>query len=76
MPRIFERLNIAPATVASELENALATFPVVSGSASTQVTVATRLRQTLERAQDEMRTLEGRVSLDRAYAAGDGAAQR
>ncbi len=58
VPRIFERLNIAPATVASELENALATFPVVSGSTSTQVTVATRLRQALERAQDEMRTLK------------------
>ena len=58
VPRIFERLNIAPATVASELENALATFPVVSGSTSTQVTVATRLRQALERAQDEMRALK------------------
>src|SRR6185437_8653202 len=58
VPRIFERLTIAPATVASELENALASFPVVSGSAPSQVTVATRLRQALERAQDEMRALK------------------
>ncbi|HEX6817093.1 MAG TPA: AAA family ATPase, partial [Ktedonobacterales bacterium] len=39
------------------MERALAAFPVVSGSTS-QVTVATRLRQVLERAQDEMRALK------------------
>jgi len=58
VPRLFERLNVPPATIASELESALASFPVVSGSTSNQVTVSTRLRQTLERAQDEMRALK------------------
>ncbi len=58
VPRLFERLNVPPATIASELESTLATFPVVSGSSSNQVTVSTRLRQTLERAQDEMRNLK------------------
>ncbi len=58
VPRLFERLNVPPATIASEMESALATFPVVSGSTANQVTVATRLRQTLERAQDEMRALK------------------
>ncbi|MGE5334874.1 MAG: ATP-dependent Clp protease ATP-binding subunit, partial [Nitrososphaerota archaeon] len=57
VPRIFERLNVAPANIASELENALATFPVVSGSTA-QVTISSRLRQVLERAQDEMRALK------------------
>jgi ATP-dependent Clp protease ATP-binding subunit ClpB len=57
VPRIFERLNLAPATIASELESALAAFPVVSGSTA-QVTVSSRLRQALERAQDEMRALK------------------
>ncbi|HET8909034.1 MAG TPA: ATP-dependent chaperone ClpB [Ktedonobacterales bacterium] len=56
-PRIFERLSLPPTTIASEMERALAAFPVVSGSTS-QVTVATRLRQVLERAQDEMRALK------------------
>jgi ATP-dependent Clp protease ATP-binding subunit ClpB len=56
-PRIFERLSLSPTTIASELERVLAAFPVVSGSTS-QVTVATRLRQVLERAQDEMRALK------------------
>jgi ATP-dependent Clp protease ATP-binding subunit ClpB len=57
VPRIFERLNRAPATIASELESALATFPVVHGSTA-QVTVSSRLRQTFDRAQDEMRALK------------------
>ncbi|HEU5349021.1 MAG TPA: Clp protease N-terminal domain-containing protein [Ktedonobacterales bacterium] len=56
VPRIFERLNIAPTIIASEQENALATFPVVNG-ATAQVTISSRLRQALERAQDEMRAL-------------------
>ncbi|HEU4783929.1 MAG TPA: AAA family ATPase, partial [Ktedonobacterales bacterium] len=58
VPRLFERLNVAPAAIASELESALAAFPMVSGSTANQVTVSTRLRQTLERAQDEMRALK------------------
>src|SRR5690348_16522950 len=58
VPRLFERLNVPPAAITSELESALATFPVVSGSTSNQVTISTRLRQTLERAQDEMRSLK------------------
>jgi ATP-dependent Clp protease ATP-binding subunit ClpB len=58
VPRLFERLHVAPTAIASELESALATFPVVSGSTANQVTVSTRLRQTLERAQDEMRALK------------------
>jgi ATP-dependent Clp protease ATP-binding subunit ClpB len=58
VPRLFERLNVPPASIMSELETALATFPMVSGSTANQVTVSTRLRQTLERAQDEMRTLK------------------
>ncbi len=58
VPRIFERLNVPPATIANELVNALASFPMVSGSTANQVTVSTRLRQTLERAQDEMRALK------------------
>ncbi|HEY7342558.1 MAG TPA: ATP-dependent chaperone ClpB [Ktedonobacterales bacterium] len=58
VPRIFERLNVPPATITSDLESALATFPVISGSTANQVTVSTRLRQTLERAQDEMRALK------------------
>ena len=62
VPRLFERLHVAPTAIASELESALATFPVVSGSTANQVTVSTRLRQTLERAQDEMRALEERYN--------------
>ena len=58
VPRLFERLNVPPASIMSELETALATFPMVSGSTANQVTVSTRLRQTLERAQDEMRALK------------------
>jgi ATP-dependent Clp protease ATP-binding subunit ClpB len=58
VPRLFERMNVPPAAITSELESALAAFPVVSGSTANQVTVATRLRQTLERAQDEMRSLK------------------
>jgi len=58
VPRLFERLNVPPSTITSELENALASFPVVSGSTANQVTVSTRLRQTLERAQEEMRALK------------------
>jgi ATP-dependent Clp protease ATP-binding subunit ClpB len=58
VPRLFERLNVPPATITSEMESALASFPVVSGSTANQVTVSTRLRQTLERAQDEMRALK------------------
>jgi len=58
VPRLFERLNVPPAAIASELESALAAFPVVSGSTANQVTISTRLRQTLERAQDEMRSLK------------------
>jgi ATP-dependent Clp protease ATP-binding subunit ClpB len=58
VPRLFERLNVPPSTITSELENALASFPVVSGSTANQVTVSTRLRQTLERAQEAMRALK------------------
>ncbi|HEX5155909.1 MAG TPA: ATP-dependent chaperone ClpB [Ktedonobacterales bacterium] len=58
VPRLFERMNVPPAAITSELESALAAFPVVSGSTANQVTVSTRLRQTLERAQDEMRSLK------------------
>ena len=57
VPRIFERMNIPPNAIAGELESAIATFPVVSGQTS-QVTVSTRLRQVLERAQEEMRALK------------------
>ncbi|HEX6543273.1 MAG TPA: ATP-dependent chaperone ClpB [Ktedonobacterales bacterium] len=58
VPRIFERLDIAPTTLAAELENALDAFPVVSGTAPAQVTISSRLRQVLDRAQDEMRALK------------------
>jgi ATP-dependent Clp protease ATP-binding subunit ClpB len=57
VPRIFERMNIPPNAIASELETAIATFPVVSGQTA-QVTVSSRLRQVLERAQEEMRALK------------------
>ncbi len=57
VPRIFERMNIPPKAIASELETAIATFPVVSGQTA-QVTVSSRLRQVLERAQEEMRALK------------------
>ena len=57
VPRIFERLNIPPGSIASELETAIATFPVVSGQTS-QAPISQRLRQVLERAQEEMRALK------------------
>ncbi|HEU0028260.1 MAG TPA: ATP-dependent chaperone ClpB [Ktedonobacterales bacterium] len=53
---MLERLNARPDTLARAAERALATFPVVGGEAA-PMTPSPRLRDTLERAQEETRAL-------------------
>jgi ATP-dependent Clp protease ATP-binding subunit ClpB len=53
---MLQRLNVRPEALARAAERALATFPVVSGE-SAPLTPSARLRDTLERAQEETRAL-------------------
>ncbi|HEX9412786.1 MAG TPA: Clp protease N-terminal domain-containing protein, partial [Ktedonobacterales bacterium] len=57
VPRIFVRLGADTREVAQALDRAIAQFPTVSG-ATAQLSVSSRLRRVLERAQEEMRYLK------------------
>ncbi|HKB48230.1 MAG TPA: Clp protease N-terminal domain-containing protein, partial [Ktedonobacterales bacterium] len=57
VPRIFVRLGADTREVAQALDRAIAQFPTVSG-ATVQLSVSSRLRRVLERAQEEMRYLK------------------
>ncbi|HEX8997114.1 MAG TPA: AAA family ATPase [Ktedonobacterales bacterium] len=53
---LLEQLNVRPEVVAKAVERALATFPVVTGAAP-PLSMSPRLREMLERASDEARSL-------------------
>src|SRR5258708_35032949 len=52
VPRILEHLNTPPDVVAREAEQAVTTFPVVTG-ATAPLSLSPRLRIVLERGQEE-----------------------
>jgi ATP-dependent Clp protease ATP-binding subunit ClpB len=57
VPRILERLHADPSEVARALEQAIAGLPTLSGGPS-QLSISSRLRRVLDRAQEEMRQLK------------------
>ena len=57
VPHVMEHLNTPPDAVARALEQALNTFPVVTG-ATVQLSLSPRLRGVLERAQEETHKLK------------------
>jgi len=57
VPRIVERLGADPRALTREVEQAIATFPTVTG-ATVQITIGPRLRSVLTLASEQMRRLK------------------
>src|SRR5579884_1856593 len=57
VPRILERLGADPRIITREVEQAIASFPTVTG-ATVQLTIGPRMRRVLELAQEQMRHLK------------------